>query len=144
MRATLGAIAFNAGGVVAGAVVLGGVVDVVVASHMFNQAQISGDTPISGLTIGGLVIAGGFAVSAIYKGGTALFELGGELEKWKLLINDAATVARAVSRLGDQLADTSEQVRSNTEAIRSLEEWRATMDPTVFRQTRNPPNDKAG
>ena len=133
MKTALTGFGLTTGGLALALATLGLTVDIALGAPL-AQAAISGDTEITGLTIAGLVAAGVVASAAIWRGGRALFNLGngwGELTRG----------IEAAKGLADVVKELKGDVETNRSDILDLKEWRATMDPQVFRARRREATD---
>lgn len=131
MKAAIASLFLAGSGILVGAIVA-----VEASVSLYYVSQISGETQINGMTIGGLVLASSIAVVAVIKGGQYLIRLGGMLAKLQASL-DAATA------LGPVVEELQKNVAENTAQIDALHRWRDTVDPIVIQwQTRTGINRK--
>ena len=111
MKATVGALMMSTSAVVLGLVVA---IESSLLTVTLVQSGIGADTPVQGLTVGLLVLAGGGALVAAFKGAKSLIMFTLACGKWIETMN--STVAK---------------VEANTKELDALQRWRVSR---VFRK----------
>ena len=95
MKATVGTLLFSTSAVLVGAAVT---LEATLATLAVVQSPIGADTPISGITIG-LIVVGGFAgLVALVKGSQYLIKFGIQCGQWIDALNGATALAEVVEK----------------------------------------------